>query len=69
MLILIVNMSQTSTDKANIVIANKYKVAYDLSIGIFVFDDSKVRGKCHAYVYSLYLTTVTDRANTAIGNK
>ena len=38
MLISIVNFSQMVTDRANIAIANKYKVAYGLSIGIFTFD-------------------------------
>ena len=36
--ILIVNFSQMVTDSANIAIANKYKVAYGLSIGILTFD-------------------------------
>ena len=36
--ILIDNISQMVTNKANIVIANKYNVAYDLSIGKSAFD-------------------------------
>ena len=34
----IANFSQMVTDRANIAFANKYKVAYDLSIGMFTFD-------------------------------
>ena len=34
----IANFSQMVTDRTNIVIANKYKVTYGLSIGIFAFD-------------------------------
>ena len=31
------NISQTVTNKASIAIANKYKVAYGFSIGVFIF--------------------------------
>ena len=36
--IFIVNLSQMVTDRTNIAITNKYKVAYVFSIGIFIFD-------------------------------
>ena len=34
----IANFLQMVTDRANIAIANTYKVAYGFSIGIFAFD-------------------------------
>ena len=43
-----VNISQTVTDIKSIAIANQYKVAYGLSIGIFTFDLTQFKGQVHA---------------------
>ena len=44
------NDLQPVTDRAAITIANKYKVAQRLLIGILIFyqDPFKVEGRCHA---------------------
>ena len=46
------------TYRANIAIANKYKCAYGLSIGLFTFDFGPFQseGQGHAYFDSEYLT-------------
>ena len=38
MFISIANFSQMAIDRENIAISNKFKVAYGLCIGIFLFD-------------------------------
>ena len=62
--ILIANFSQMVTDRANIAIANKDKVSYRLSIGIFTFGLAWpiVQFPCQ------YLAN-GDRANIVIANK
>ena len=42
-------ISQTVTDGTNIAIANKYEVAYDLSIGILTLSHSKGQDQGQAH--------------------
>ena len=43
------------TDRANVAIANKYEVAYRLSIGLFTFYRPKGQGQGHVQFHCQYL--------------
>ena len=56
-------ISQMVTDRTNIAISNKYKVAYGFSFGIFTFDHAFLKVKVKVMHISAVniLQTVTDR--------
>ena len=54
---------------ANIIIAINYKVAYNISIGIFTFDILKFKVMVVHFSTVNISQTVTNRSNVAIGNK
>ena len=69
MYVFIANFSQMVTERANIAIASKYKVAYGLSIGIFSIDLGPYwRSGSRSCTFNIS-EMVTDRANIAIANK
>ena len=66
-----VNISQTVTNRKNIAIANKYEVAYGISIGILhlTLDHSKGQGQGHAHFDCEYSAVGKNRANIIISIK
>ena len=64
------NILQMATYWATVTIANKYKVAYSLSIGIFTFDLGPILNIKVVHILTVnILQTLTDRANVAIAIK
>ena len=69
--ILIVKFLQMVTDRANTVIANKYKVHTDFSLSYLDLSlaRSKGQGQGHMQFHCQYLMMTDNRANIAIANK